>query len=214
MTGERWGCLSQDRASRFVVAWTRGPREETLAQTVVTTTQQRTKGHVGLPMSATGESRTSQRSLAPTATATVTCTATDSDDTNSPVSQTFTVTVRYGVKRLYKAPISGKVGSTVPIKIELVNATGQNLSSPSVTVQALCVVVTGATTCQNAVITYANPNQFFTFMSGLDTSGGYQFNVKTTTLTAGKTYQLLFRVTGEDTNSYHVDANATFTLTK
>jgi hypothetical protein len=147
-------------------------------------------------------------------TTTVTCTATDSDDTNSPVSASFTVTVRYGVKLLYKAPMTGKVGSNVPIKIELVNAAGQNVSSSSVTVQALCVVLQGATTCSGAPIIYANPNQFFTFMSGLDTGGGYQFNVKTTTLTTGKTYQLLFRVAGEDSSSYHADANATFTLTK
>jgi hypothetical protein len=41
--------VSQDRASRFVVAWASGPREETLARTVVATTRQRTKGHVGIP---------------------------------------------------------------------------------------------------------------------------------------------------------------------
>jgi IS1 family transposase len=41
--------LSQDRVSRFVVAWTSGPREETLAETVVATTRRRTKGHVGIP---------------------------------------------------------------------------------------------------------------------------------------------------------------------
>lgn len=31
------------------MAWTSGPREETLAETVVTTTRQRTKGQVGIP---------------------------------------------------------------------------------------------------------------------------------------------------------------------
>jgi hypothetical protein len=41
--------LSQDRASRFVVAWASGPREETLAKEVVATTRQRTKGQVGIP---------------------------------------------------------------------------------------------------------------------------------------------------------------------
>jgi hypothetical protein len=45
----RWGCLSQDRDSRFVVAWASGPREETLAAKVVTTTRRRTKGHIGIP---------------------------------------------------------------------------------------------------------------------------------------------------------------------
>lgn len=41
--------MSQDRASRFVVAWASGPREETLAEAVVTTTRRRTQGQVGIP---------------------------------------------------------------------------------------------------------------------------------------------------------------------
>lgn len=41
--------MSVDRASRFVVAWDSGRREETLAETVVATTRERTAGHVGIP---------------------------------------------------------------------------------------------------------------------------------------------------------------------
>jgi hypothetical protein len=41
--------MSIDRAGRFVIAWASGPREETLAETVVATTRQRTAGHVGIP---------------------------------------------------------------------------------------------------------------------------------------------------------------------
>jgi hypothetical protein len=41
--------MSVDRASRFVVAWASGPREETLAETVVAATRQRTAGQVGIP---------------------------------------------------------------------------------------------------------------------------------------------------------------------
>src|SRR5262249_11123157 len=40
--------MSVDRASRFVVVWDSGPREETLAETVVATTRQRTAGQVGV----------------------------------------------------------------------------------------------------------------------------------------------------------------------
>jgi hypothetical protein len=54
----------------------------------------------------------------------------------------------------------------------------------------------------------------FTFIASLDTGGGYQFNVKMTGLAIGKTYQLLCRVVGEDSGSYHADAKATFALTK
>jgi hypothetical protein len=41
--------LSQDRATRFVVAWAGGPRENELSETVVQATRQRTKGQVGIP---------------------------------------------------------------------------------------------------------------------------------------------------------------------
>jgi hypothetical protein len=145
---------------------------------------------------------------------TVTCTATDSDDTNSPVKKTFTVTVRYGVQLVYRPPMIGNVGSTVPVKIELINGTGQNLSSSSIGVNALCVVVQGAKDCSGTpAISYGSGSPF-TFMSSLDTGAGYQLNVKTAGLTAGMTYQLLFRAAGEDSGSYHADANAAFTLTK
>jgi hypothetical protein len=40
--GERWGCLVQDRASRFVVAWATGALSEALIEQAVTTTVQRT----------------------------------------------------------------------------------------------------------------------------------------------------------------------------
>jgi len=46
--------MSIDRASRFVVAWTSGPREETLAGTVVATTRKRTPGQVGIPYMSDG----------------------------------------------------------------------------------------------------------------------------------------------------------------
>jgi IS1 family transposase len=46
--GEHWGCYSLDRASRFIVAWTSGPRDERLARAVVQQTRERTAGHAGL----------------------------------------------------------------------------------------------------------------------------------------------------------------------
>jgi IS1 family transposase len=41
--------VSVDRASRFVVAWASGPREEALAEAVVAMTRKRTAGQVGIP---------------------------------------------------------------------------------------------------------------------------------------------------------------------
>ncbi len=40
--GERWGCLVQDRDSRFVVACATGPLSEDLIEQAVTSTVQRT----------------------------------------------------------------------------------------------------------------------------------------------------------------------------
>ena len=45
--GPRWGCLSQDRPSRFVIAWEAAKSEEEAAPSVLQQTRQRTKGQVG-----------------------------------------------------------------------------------------------------------------------------------------------------------------------
>jgi hypothetical protein len=118
------------------------------------------------------------------------------------------VTVQYGVTLLYKPPAKASGGS-VPIKVELVNVAGQNQSSSTLKLQALCVIPATATpqTCASAVPGFTYTNQFFTFMAGLDTGGGYQYNVKTTGLKG--TYKVLFRTTTEPTNVYHQDAGGT-----
>jgi hypothetical protein len=124
------------------------------------------------------------------------------------------VTLQYQVTLLYKPPVSANAGSTVPIKLELqkyINGALVNASSASLSVQALCVVPAGNTTCTGAVINYAPP-QAFTFMSSLDNGGGYQFNVKTPTTLAKGTYQLLFRASGEPSTTYHTDPAATFSI--
>jgi hypothetical protein len=45
--GQRWGCLAQDRANRFVIAWAAAPTEEEAAPQVLATPRQRTAGQVG-----------------------------------------------------------------------------------------------------------------------------------------------------------------------
>jgi hypothetical protein len=47
--GARWGCLSLDRPTRFVIAWASGPSEERAAPAVVATTRHRTAGERGVP---------------------------------------------------------------------------------------------------------------------------------------------------------------------
>lgn len=47
--GPRWGCLTQDRPTRFVVAWSFGPSEDEAIPRVVRLTRQRTAGRGGVP---------------------------------------------------------------------------------------------------------------------------------------------------------------------
>ncbi len=47
--GPRWGCLTQDRPTRFVVAWSFGPSEDEAAPLAVQLTRQRTAGNGGVP---------------------------------------------------------------------------------------------------------------------------------------------------------------------
>ena len=47
--GSRWGCLTQDRPTRFSVAWSFGPSEDTAAPAAVAQTRARTAGRSGVP---------------------------------------------------------------------------------------------------------------------------------------------------------------------
>lgn len=47
--GPRWGCLSEDRPTRFIVAWAAGPSEDAVAPVVVARTRQRTAAQAGVP---------------------------------------------------------------------------------------------------------------------------------------------------------------------
>jgi hypothetical protein len=47
--GPRWGCLTQDRPTRFIVAWSFGPSEDEAAPAAVAGTRERTAGRAGVP---------------------------------------------------------------------------------------------------------------------------------------------------------------------
>jgi hypothetical protein len=47
--GPRWGCLTQDRPTRFVVAWSFGPSEDAAAPAAVVQTRARTAERSGVP---------------------------------------------------------------------------------------------------------------------------------------------------------------------
>ena len=47
--GPRWGVLTQDRPTRFIVGWSFGPTEDAAAAAVVRQTRARTAGRAGVP---------------------------------------------------------------------------------------------------------------------------------------------------------------------
>ncbi|HVF57079.1 MAG TPA: DPP IV N-terminal domain-containing protein [Pyrinomonadaceae bacterium] len=104
--------------------------------------------------------------------------------------------VSYGVRALYDETKAHKSGSTVPIKLQLTNAGGANLSSAGLVVKALgttLVSTNAAGVLEDAG--KANPDFDFRYDARV---GGYVFNLKTTGYAAG-TYVLNFRVAGDPT---------------
>lgn len=124
-------------------------------------------------------------------TTTVTCTATD--PAGNTVSGSFTVTVSYAVCLLYETDKLHKSGSTVPVKLQICTAAGQNLSSPSLVVNARQVVrVSTAASGEVEDAGQANPDNDFRYDATLR---GYIFNLQTKGLAQG-TYNLIFTING------------------
>jgi len=103
----------------------------------------------------------------------------------------------YNVCSLYDPTKAAKSGSTIPIKLQLCDGTGNNLSSPSITVHAVSITQT-STSISGPVEDSgnANPDNDFRFDSALGSTGGYIFNLTTKGLETG-TYNLNFTVTGD-----------------
>jgi hypothetical protein len=108
---------------------------------------------------------------------------------NSASSTIVNYTVGYGIQALFDQTKAHKSGSTVPIKIRLVDANGANVSSETTVVHAVSVIQTGS---QASPILEdsgnANPDYDFRYDHSWD---GYIFNLKTTGYGTG-TYQLNF----------------------
>ena len=97
---------------------------------------------------------------------------------------------------LYDQTKSHKSGSIVPIRLQLTNAAGANVSSASLAVTAIgttLVSTNAAGVLEDAG--HSNPDFDFRYDKGLS---GYVFNLKTTGYAPG-TYALAFRVTGDPT---------------
>jgi uncharacterized protein involved in high-affinity Fe2+ transport len=93
------------------------------------------------------------------------------------------------VKPLYDQAKANNIGSTVPVKVQLVNAVGTNLSAA-----ATVVTVTGLSP---SPVPGKAPTGTFTFTT-FNQGPGYQVNVKTTSYPAG-TYTLKFTAGADPT---------------
>lgn len=134
-----------------------------------------------------GNTVTGSHTYSAVGTYTVTLTVTDSH--NNTATSTVQVKVGYGVVALYDQTKVHKSNSTIPIKLQLVDAAGNNLSSPS-----LVVHVTGITPAPPGTdfdAGNANPDNNFR----LD-GNQYIFNLKTKGFAPGE-YTLHFTVTGD-----------------
>jgi hypothetical protein len=126
---------------------------------------------------------------------TFTVIATDAAGNSS--SSTVSYTVSYGICLLYDPTVAKKAGSTIPIRLQLCDASGHNVSSAGIAVNALDVLKLSnqaSTDVEDAG--NSNPDSNFRFDATLGGSGGYIFNLHTAGLTTG-TYVLRFTVSGD-----------------
>jgi len=112
---------------------------------------------------------------------------------NTAVPVTRSYTVSFGIKLLYDSSRAVRSGGAYPIKLQLVDANGVNVSSPDITLHALGVRKTSESTTDNVdEAGDANEDDNFRFSAGLGGSpGGYIYNLKTRGLGSG-TYEIVF----------------------
>jgi|GEM_PF-3587383 len=117
---------------------------------------------------------------------------TAADAAGNTSTRSVTYTVGFNVCALYDQTKAHRAGSTVPVKLQLCDASGANLSAPGLVVTALGTVrLSDFAPGEVEDAGHANPDDNFRFTAFGD-AGGYVFNLKTTGLTTG-TYVLVFR---------------------
>ncbi len=115
---------------------------------------------------------------------------------------TFTLTrASYVVQPLFNQTRAYRLGSVVPIRLQLLDADGNNLSSDSLVLTATALVQTDGTADPLVVedAGNSNPDSAFRYDAAL---GGYVFNLDTKALSPG-TWELRF-VTSGDAREYSV----------
>ena len=112
-------------------------------------------------------------------------------------SVTVNYSVSYGICALYDPSKGVHLGATIPIKLQLCDAAGTDVSSSSVVVQATGLTLTSSSTPADVEDTgNANPDDDFRFDSTLGVTGGYIFNLDTSDLSQG-TWAMSFTASGD-----------------
>jgi hypothetical protein len=129
-----------------------------------------------------------------------TVTASFAGDANyNAASATATITIAFEVRTLTDLSKAFHAGRTIPIKLQLIDAAGNNVSSSSIDLTALRLerVNADGTTTQVTLQDSgnANPGNLFRYDAAL---GGYIFNLSTKGLTAG-TYDFFWTAEGDPT---------------
>lgn len=104
--------------------------------------------------------------------------------------------VQFGICAQYDQTRSVQGGATFPIKVEVCDASGNNLSSPTIVLHATAIVAASGVAGPVQDSGNANPDNDFRNVGGAGQNAGYIFNLSTSGLTTG-TYALQFTVTGD-----------------
>jgi Beta-propeller repeat len=126
---------------------------------------------------------------------TFTVNATDTAGNTNTVAINYNV--GYGVCALYDQSVAVHLGATIPIKLQLCDAAGTDVSSSGVVVHATGLKLISTSTPADVEDSgNSNPDDDFRFDSTLGATGGYIFNLKTSDLSSG-TWGLSFTATGD-----------------
>jgi virginiamycin B lyase len=121
------------------------------------------------------------------------------NDNYKPTSKTVSVTIYYEAHSLTDLSQAFHAGRTIPIKLQLTDANGNNLSSPDITLTAIRLEQVNADGSTTRVALQdagnANPGNLFRYDADL---GGYIFNLSTKNLAAGK-YHFFWAAEGDPT---------------
>jgi hypothetical protein len=131
-----------------------------------------------------------------------TFTVTATDNVGNTRTTTVTYYVGYKVCLLYDPSKPFRINtSTIPIKLQICDAAGKNLSSASITLTAdsLKNVTSGAITSPPPP--NAGDGLVFRFDKKVATGGGYIYNLSTKGLAANANFELRFKISGEATGT-------------